>query len=188
MNNIDYHKIDSTSGDFTESQEPNDSEVCVALGSNLGDRLENIYRGVKFLNTFHTGKQPLLVSSVYETEPVDCPAASPRFLNAVCVLTCSIDPEVLLKEIKQFEQSVGRNLQARRNSPRPLDMDIIYYGSYVCRSPHLTLPHPRAHQRKFVLAPLAELRPYLCLPGHEKTVLQLLDTVATAEIICRVKS
>ena len=167
-------------------ERPAQDEVCVALGSNIGNRLTYIHRGLDFLSTLQVGSNSMSLSSVYETEPVACPPGSPHFLNAVCVMKCRLEPLQLLLALKNFEKKMGRNLESDRNSPRPLDLDIIYFGSCECSSPELTLPHPRAHTRKFVLLPLAELRPHLLLPGQSMTVVQLLGTLNNAEKLHRV--
>jgi 2-amino-4-hydroxy-6-hydroxymethyldihydropteridine diphosphokinase len=165
---------------------PPEDEVCVSLGSNLGNRLDSIQKGLDFLSTLQATDNSIEVSSIYETEPINCPEGSPLFLNTVCVMKCLLEPIDLLKNLKMFEEKIGRNLQAERNSPRPLDLDVIYFGSRVCDLPELILPHPRAHTRKFVLFPLAEIRPHTLFPGKNLTVVQLLETLDNAEKIRRV--
>jgi 2-amino-4-hydroxy-6-hydroxymethyldihydropteridine diphosphokinase len=165
---------------------PPEDEVCISLGSNLGNRLDSIQKGLDFLSTLQATDNSIEVSSIYETEPMNCPVGSPLFLNTVCVMKCLLEPIDLLKNLKMFEEKIGRNLQAERNSPRPLDLDVIYFGSRVCDLPELILPHPRAHTRKFVLFPLAEIRPHTLLPGKNLTVVQLLETLDHAEKIRRV--
>lgn len=169
-----------------ERHSPDADEVCVALGSNLGDRLSNIHQGVRFLGSLQSRGGTLRLSSIYESEPVGCPPGSPAFYNAVVVFRSGIPPVELLNKLKKYESSLGRDLAAPRNSPRPLDMDLIYHGCTELRDEFLTLPHPRATERRFVLLPLAELRPYLLLPGQELTVVQLLGTLCNGEKLQRV--
>jgi 2-amino-4-hydroxy-6-hydroxymethyldihydropteridine diphosphokinase len=119
---------------------------------------------------------PLLRSSVWETEPVDCPPESPPFLNAVAGL-CPIPeetPESLLSKLQELERRFGRTPKKVMNEARPLDLDIIAFGGEIRHSPALTLPHPRAMIRSFVLAPLAEIAPEFVLPGQSVTVRELL--------------
>ncbi len=171
-----------------ERHAPRKGEVCVALGSNIGDRLRFIQRGVEFLGSLHSGTESIRLSSLYESEPVQCPLGSGAFYNAVAIIHHSGSPYDLLKRLKDFEERQGRNIHAERNAPRPLDLDIIYYGDFSVSEPVLTLPHPRATLRKFVLLPLAELRPYLVLPGQEMTVVQLLGMLSSGERLRRVAS
>lgn len=96
------------------------------------------------------------LSSVYETEPVEAPPGSPRFLNMVVVGYTKLAPEQLLEQLQGIERKLGR-VRTTRNAPRPIDLDIILYGATVMRTPRLTLPHPRYRDRAFVLQPLREL-------------------------------
>lgn len=157
--------------------------TIVALGSNLGDRLANLRAGRTHLLTRHRGAQMPAVSPVYETAPVGCPPGSPPFLNAVVAIETEEDPAVLLAALSTFEEQLGRPGQRERNAPRPIDLDIILAGNLQRNDPTLTLPHPRAHLRRFVLQPLADLFPDLILPGTERPVAQLLhDLPAHPEV------
>ena len=122
---------------------------------------------------------PLRKSSLWETKPVDCPPGSPRFVNAVVGLVPRPDetPESLLGKLQALEKEFGRQPKKVSNEPRALDLDLIAFGNEVRETPDLTLPHPRAHQRRFVLQPLSEIAPDLVLPGQRKTVKQLLETL-----------
>jgi 2-amino-4-hydroxy-6-hydroxymethyldihydropteridine diphosphokinase len=146
----------------------------VALGSNLGRPRETILRAMDRLQEF--SDEPILRSSLYETEPVDCPPGSPNFVNAVVGLVPRPNetPETLLKKLQALEREFGRRPKRVHNEARPLDLDLIAFGSAVRSSAELTLPHPRAHTRRFVLEPLAEIAPDLILPGHTQNVMQLL--------------
>jgi 2-amino-4-hydroxy-6-hydroxymethyldihydropteridine diphosphokinase len=149
--------------------------VFVAIGSNMGRSREAVMAAIthaKFCTDF-----PILRSSLYETAPVDCPPGSPNFVNAVVgfVPQEGETPETLLAKMQEVEKTFGRQPKQVLNEPRPLDLDLIAFGRETRRTPQLVLPHPRAHQRKFVLQPLAEIAPDLVLPGQIKTVAQLLE-------------
>ena len=113
---------------------------------------------------------------LYETDPVDCPPGSGTFLNTVMEISADdgLPPHELLAGLRGIETALGRPSRYPRNTPRPVDLDILYAGGLVLDTPALTLPHPRLAQRRFVLAPLAALRPGLVLPGMDKPVDQLL--------------
>jgi 2-amino-4-hydroxy-6-hydroxymethyldihydropteridine diphosphokinase len=150
--------------------------VGVALGSNLGDRAAEIEAGVEFLRYVADGR-PVRVSPRIETLPVNCPPGAPKFLNAVAEFqldTVLMPPLNLLHSLQDYEIERGRSPVRDLNSPRPLDLDIIYYGQERFDQLGLVIPHPRAHERRFVLEPLSYLRPDLVLPGQTKTVRELL--------------
>lgn len=148
--------------------------AIVALGSNLGDSRAIIERAADRLRGLTD--EPVLVSGIYETAPVDCPPGSPSFLNAVIAMVPRQNdtPESLLAALQALETGFGRQPRTVLNEPRPLDLDLIMFGDMVRNTPELTLPHPRAHQRRFVLAPLNDVAPGLVLPGQTKSVEQLL--------------
>ena len=146
----------------------------VAIGSNLGDARQNVLHAMERLQEFSDA--PLLRSSLIETAPVDCPPGSSNFVNAVVGLVPSAGetPESLHAALQEIEREFGRVPKKVLNEPRPLDLDLIAFGNEVRNSRQLTLPHPRAHLRRFVLQPLAEIAPDLVLPGQTKTVTELL--------------
>ena len=148
--------------------------VIVALGSNLGDSQKIILDAMARLQNFSAA--PILKSSLWQTSPVNCPADSPKFVNAVAGLIPkeSETPELLLKKLRELEKEFGRSPKKILNEPRPLDLDLIAFGNETRNSAELTLPHPRAFERRFVLQPLGEIAPELILPGQGKTVSQLL--------------
>ncbi len=133
------------------------ARAVIAFGSNLGDRAGHLHRAIEALGRL-PGSRVLAVSSFIETEPMDVPPAyqSLRFLNGALIVETALTPEALLAELNRLEAEAGR-IRAERNGPRPLDLDIILYEGVRRESEHLTLPHPRAHLRDFVLRPLAEL-------------------------------
>jgi 2-amino-4-hydroxy-6-hydroxymethyldihydropteridine diphosphokinase len=157
--------------------------VGLALGSNLGDRLVHLRAARDFLAALHEGDQAPLVSSVYETDPVDCPPGSPSFLNAVLEIMTSLDPEELLVRAGAFERRLGRAAMRERNSPRPVDIDLLYAGDRCIGTARLVLPHPRLTQRRFVLQPLAEFRPDLVLPGQSQRVADLLEALPQQPVV-----
>ena len=150
--------------------------VGIALGSNLGNREVELDAGVDFLRLIAYDRQVRQGPRI-ETEPDNCPPGSPSFLNTVAeimVESMEFPPLNLLGALEDFEIERGRSPIRERNSPRPLDLDIIYYGNYEYDQMGLIIPHCRAHQRRFVLEPLAGLHPNLVLPGQTKTVKELL--------------
>ena len=133
------------------------ARAVIALGSNLGDRAGHLHRAIEALKRL-PGTRVLAVSAFIETAPVDVPPAYQdlSFLNGALILETALEPEALLDELNRLEAEAGR-VRAERNGPRPLDLDIILYEGVRVQSARLTLPHPRAHLRDFVLRPLAEL-------------------------------
>ena len=149
--------------------------AIVALGSNVGDPCQNVLGAMARLQAL--SDQPLLKSSLWQTTPVDCPPGAPDFLNAVVGLIPhpGETPESLLARLQGLEREFGRRPKQVLNEPRPLDLDLIAFGSEIRSSKDLMLPHPRAHERRFVLQPLSEIAPDIILPGQSQTVAQLLE-------------
>ncbi|MGZ4985465.1 MAG: 2-amino-4-hydroxy-6-hydroxymethyldihydropteridine diphosphokinase [Chthoniobacterales bacterium] len=146
----------------------------IAFGSNLGDRLTNLKTARQKVLDLPGVEKPMLISSVYETEPVDCEPGVGKFLNAVIEIGYAGAGETLLRELRKIEQAHGRSEAHKRNAPRTLDLDLLYFGGVSISQPALELPHPRMRDRRFVLQPLAEIRPDLVLPGDAETVAQML--------------
>lgn len=155
-------------------------QTGIALGSNLGDRLENLRSALRDLRTL-CPIASFLQSSVYETEPVDCPPGSQPFLNAVVELSCTLPPRELLLKCQAIEEKLGRELIREVNAPRPVDLDILYFGNHRLSEPGLIIPHPRLTLRRFVLEPLCEIRPELVLPGQSDPVEFLLRELVSDE-------
>lgn len=139
------------------------NRAVLALGSNLGDRLQILQGAVDALAAT-TGIDVMSVSPVYETAPVGGPD-QPDYLNAVVLADTSLPPGGLLGRAHEIEAGAQRTRQVRWG-PRTLDIDVIAYGDQVSGDPGLTLPHPRAHERAFVLAPWLDVDPAAELPGH----------------------
>ncbi len=138
------------------------SEAVIALGTNLGNRIENINAAIRAIAKL-SGVKILKVSGIYETEPVDC-ETDEKFLNAAILIETSVSPAVLLGECLGIEAAMGR-IRSKRNEPRIIDLDLILYEGFKAESYELTLPHPRALERAFVMAPLLELYPEGRAPG-----------------------
>lgn len=124
------------------------------------------------------GTELVAVSSVYDTLPVGA-IGQPRFLNAVAELSTELEPEELLKELLAIEKECGR-VRHGVWGPRTLDLDVLVYGEVVMNTAGLTLPHPRARGRAFVLVPLAEIAPDLVIPGGSETVSELVAALGDA--------
>ncbi len=148
--------------------------VVIALGANLGDAIGQLRQAFDQLDAL--AAEPVRRSSLWETSPVDCPPGSPKFTNAVALFTPRFGetPESLLAQLQAAEKELGRRPKLVLNEARPLDLDLIAWAGETRATPALTLPHPRAHQREFVLRPLAELAPELVLPGQVESVAALL--------------
>jgi len=157
----------------------------VALGSNLGDSARIVREAMDRLQEFSVA--PLLKSSLWQTSPVVCPPDSPPFVNVVVGIVPRADetPESLLAKLQALEKEFGRQPKRVLNEPRPLDLDLIAFGGETRNTLLLTLPHPRAHRRRFVLQPLSEIAPDLILPGQTKTVAQLLAGLDASETVVR---
>ncbi len=154
------------------------SEVYLGLGSNLGDREENIARALASLRQISTS---LTASSLYETTPQGF-RGQPTFLNAACRLWTRLDPFQLLRETQRIESQIGRR-RTFLNAPRLIDIDILLYGRLALKSPRLTVPHPRMADRVFVLEPLAEIAPQLCHPVLKATIRSLLARLPETGVV-----
>lgn len=146
--------------------------VYLGLGSNTGECQKNLFKALEYLS------QRLRVvekSSIYNTEPMGNPE-QPRFLNMVCLVKTILKPEDLLVLAKGIERKMGR-IPGKRNAPRTIDIDILFYGDQVIKIPELTIPHPRLTQRAFVLVPMAEIAPELVHPINKKSINELLREV-----------
>jgi 2-amino-4-hydroxy-6-hydroxymethyldihydropteridine diphosphokinase len=146
----------------------------IALGANLGDPEMTFASVVPRLQAFSA--MPVITSRWLRSRPVNCPPGSPVFFNGVAAIRPfpGETPESLLLKLQALESEFGRQPKKEMNEARPLDLDLIAFGNQRRESPDLTLPHPRAVERDFVLRPLAEIAPDLVLPGQEENVIELL--------------
>ena len=143
--------------------------IYLGLGSNLGDRMGTLSMAVERLSQRVTITG---VSSVYETEPLGF-KEQPLFLNAVVSAMTELDTFELLRFTKQIESDLGRK-PGFRNAPRPIDIDILFYGDLVTQTPELTIPHPAVAERAFVLVPLVEIAPEFVHPLSQRKLVELL--------------
>lgn len=143
--------------------------VYLGMGTNLGDRLQQIKQAVHLLRRIN-GVKVTKLSSIYETEPVGY-LEQPHFLNLVCEIQTTLTPTHLFAQIQMIEQRLKR-VRTVRWGPRTIDIDILLFGSRIIHQPDLVVPHPRMLQRSFVMVPLAELVHDLIIPGTARTVAQ----------------
>ncbi len=148
-------------------------KVGLALGSNLGDRLVNLQRARDFLVGL-AQENCYRQAPLYESAPVDCPTGSPAFYNSTIEIEFTGTPQGLLKKTQAYEVAHGRDRTLPVNSPREIDIDILYFGEQEVREKNLVIPHPRLAQRRFVLLPLSTMAPERIIKGNGKTVRQLL--------------
>jgi len=156
--------------------------VFVAVGANLGDREATFAAVVRAVE--REGDLLLLgASTVYETDPIG-PPGQDAYLNAVLGLKCWLSPLALLRRLQTIEAALGRDparAQEQRWGPRTVDLDLLFFGERCIDLPELSVPHPRAHERAFVLMPLAELAPSLVHPRLGVTIEQMLRSVLDTE-------
>lgn len=140
--------------------------LLLGLGSNLGDRRQTLrLAAIAAVEACGQSGMPFRVGGLYESEPLDCPQDSPRFLNSVLEMDSELEPMRVLAALQAIEQSMGRPAVHGKNTPRTVDLDILVFGDDKMHSEILTLPHPEISRRPFVLAPLADLDPGMQLPG-----------------------
>jgi len=151
--------------------------VLIAIGANLGNPQEKVREAIQKLCDLSLNKPKH--SSLWQTAPVHCPEGSPSYINAAVSITVKEGtlPESFFERLLELEASLGRTRSGIMNEARVIDLDLICFGSIIRREKYLTLPHPRAHLRSFVLAPLAEIEPDFIFPGLENTVTELLESL-----------
>lgn len=159
------------------------AEAWIGLGSNLGDRRGHLRAALGGLAGLGRVRS---VSALYETEPVGL-RTQPEFLNAVALLETELTARELLEGLLEIEARCGRLRTGQKNEPRTLDLDLLLYGDAVIDETGLEVPHPRLHERRFVLEPLASLAPRVRHPRLGRTVRQLLDELQDASAVRRVE-
>jgi len=153
--------------------------VYLGLGSNMGNRQDNLDKALDLLSQRLRLEE---VSSIYDTEPVG-EINQPRFLNLVCQVYTRLAPMDLLTLAKGIEMKLGRT--GKSGAPRPIDIDILFYGDQTIETPELVIPHPRLAERAFVLIPLTEIAPDLVHPVTGKTAKELLEGLKEKQGVLR---
>lgn len=148
-------------------------KVGLGLGSNLGDRLLHLGRAKNYLLSLSPERWHVQ-SPLYETEPVGCAPGTPAFYNAVLEIEFEGAPRTMLKKVLAYEKAHGRDRTTGLNTPRTIDIDILYFGEKEVLEKDLVIPHPRLAERRFVLVPLSTIRPEMIVKGTGKTVRMLL--------------
>ena len=158
-------------------------EIGLSLGSNVGARLENLSKARGSIASID-GLRILAAAPVYETDPVgvDDRYAHLPFLNTILIIETALDMHGLHQCLSLIELAMGRD-RTEKNAPRVMDIDIIYAGSTVLHGPDLTIPHPRWNTRRFVVQPLADVRPDLVVPGQPKSAADILSELPEIPVV-----
>ncbi len=149
------------------------NKAYIGIGSNLSDPLTQVERAFDRIDAI-TDSTIISKSSVYVTSPVGFTDQA-DFINAVCIVATKLQPMELFSELQQIEREQGRVKDALRNRPRIIDLDLLLYETIVMSDENLTLPHPRMHERRFVLEPIAEIDPSVKIPGYGNVLNLLLN-------------
>ena len=154
------------------------SRVFIGIGSNEGDRLSNISQAARAMSRLPQTRL-VQMATIIETEPVGGPPQD-LYLNTVVELDTTLRPHELLAALQAIERKLGRGPSTERWGPRPMDLDILLYEGQVIQEERLSIPHPRMHERRFVLEPLAQLAPDVVHPRLHQTIAELLNRLAAA--------
>jgi 2-amino-4-hydroxy-6-hydroxymethyldihydropteridine diphosphokinase len=157
----------------------------IGLGTNLGNRMEHLRNARAELEALE-GVKLVAASNIYETEPVGVPAeyAHMAFLNAVLLFDVELDVEEWSSKVHAIEDKLLRVRTEVRNTPRTIDLDLLFFGDVVIERPHLHLPHPQCRNRRFVCMPLCDVAPNLKLPGEDtRTMQEVLASLPEAPVV-----
>lgn len=157
------------------------SRAFIGIGSNEGDRLALISRAAQLL-AVRDDLRVIQMALVRETDPVGGPLQD-RYLNTVVEVDTTLEPLALLRLMQAVERQLGRQPAVQRWGPRPIDLDLLFYEDHIITDPALTVPHPRLHERRFVLEPLAELAPGFLHPVLHEAISQLLEKALNSSVI-----
>jgi len=162
-------------------------ETGLSLGSNLEDRQAHLKDATERIARI-SGVSFSQQAPIYETDPVDVPEEYRRlsFLNTVLIVECDLDVHDLFQKLRDIEALMGRERGSERNAPRTIDIDILYAGELQLSEADLTLPHAQATKRRFVVQPLADVRPSLVLPGETRTMQEILLALTDEDKVVRV--
>lgn len=152
--------------------------VYLGIGSNLGDRTFHLQQAKALIHELPNTRF-LRSSSIHETDPVGGPPQG-KYLNAVWEIETALPPKELKERLREIEEKLGRKRVDPKNAPRPIDLDILFYGDQVVAEDDLKIPHPRLHERAFVLEPLFELIPDFIHPLFKESVKELLQNLPRA--------
>jgi 2-amino-4-hydroxy-6-hydroxymethyldihydropteridine diphosphokinase len=158
----------------------------IALGSSIGDRLNNLRTAYREVADLSADQAAIRCSSIYETSPVDSAPGAPAYLNAVMEIEFHRPAIALLDSLLKIERALGRPSKRPRNAPRTIDLDLLYAGNLTLNSPEIIVPHPRITQRRFVLQPLADVAPELILPGQTLSIRHLLIGLKSEEEVTKI--
>ncbi|MFK7910901.1 MAG: 2-amino-4-hydroxy-6-hydroxymethyldihydropteridine diphosphokinase [Akkermansiaceae bacterium] len=153
----------------------------IALGSNLGNRLTHIQVARDMLRNLVESESLYMQAPIYQSEPVGCPPESPDFFNTVIEIDYVGRAYELLEFTQGIEFHLGRDIVHQENAPRIIDIDILYFGDQTIKDSILNIPHPEMTSRRFVLQPLADIRPNLILPGDKATISEHLKHLDSGE-------
>lgn len=167
----------------------NGIEAGLSLGANLGDPLATL-RAARDAIAAIPEVSLLAAAPLYETEPINVPDefAALHFINTILIVGTSLDAHKLFSQLQKVELALGRKRTLRQNTPRVIDIDLIYYNGQTIRSGGLVIPHPRWTKRRFVLQPLADVRGYLVLPGHDRRVRDILAALPPGQTVKQIRA
>ena len=151
------------------------SRVFIGIGSNEGDRLQHLSHAIRAIGAIN-GVQLVQMATIIETEPVGGPPQGP-YLNTVIEIETTVSPLALLTQLQEIERQLGRLPSPQRWAPRPIDLDLLLYDDQIVELPQLSIPHPRMHERRFVLEPLAQVAPEIVHPVRQQSIAALLEYV-----------